>query len=50
MRDLTIAALKTAVGGWDREAVEAALAYESAHGNRKGALAALQAAIAEGDS
>jgi large subunit ribosomal protein L21 len=48
--DLTIAALKTAVGGWDREALEAALAYESEHGNRKGALAALQAAIAEGDS
>ena len=48
--DLTIAALKTAIGGWDRDALEAALAYESEHGKRKGALAALEAAIAEGDS
>ncbi len=44
---LTIAALKTAVVGWDRGAVEAALAHETAHGNRKGAIAALESALAE---
>ena len=48
--DLTIAGLKAAIGGWDRDAIRAALAYESEHGKRKGALAALEAALAEGDS
>jgi large subunit ribosomal protein L21 len=45
--EMTIADIKKAVGAWDRAAVEAALAHESAHGNRKGAVAALQAALAE---
>jgi large subunit ribosomal protein L21 len=45
--EMTIADIKKAVGAWDRAAVEAALAHESAHGNRKGAVAALEAALAE---
>ena|SRR2546430_5895444 len=45
--DLTIAAIKTAVGSWDAAAVTAALEYERAHGNRKGAIAALESALAE---
>ena len=45
--DMTIADIKKAVGSWDRAALEAALAHETAHGNRKGALAALEAALAE---
>jgi len=45
--DMTIADIKKAVGTWDRAAIEAALAHETAHGNRKGAVAALEAALAE---
>jgi large subunit ribosomal protein L21 len=45
--DLTIAAIKAAVGSWDAAAVTAALEYERAHGNRKGAIAALESALAE---
>jgi large subunit ribosomal protein L21 len=45
--DMKIADLKAAVGGWDAEAVAAALAYEQAHDNRKGAIAALEAALTE---
>jgi large subunit ribosomal protein L21 len=45
--DLTVAELKKAVAGWDREAVAAALAYEQEHGKRKGAIAALESALAE---
>ena len=44
--DLTVAAIKDAVGSWDAEAIGAALAYEQAHGKRKGAIAALEAAQA----
>ena len=45
--DMTIAEIKQAISSWDRAAVEAALAHEAAHGNRKGAVAALEAALAE---
>jgi large subunit ribosomal protein L21 len=50
--DLTIADLKKAVDTWELPALEAALAYEQENANRKGALAALEAAIAakEGES
>ncbi|MFL5920434.1 MAG: 50S ribosomal protein L21 [Gaiellaceae bacterium] len=41
--DLTIADLNEKVGGWSPEQVEAALEYERAHANRKGAIAALEA-------
>jgi len=41
--DLTIAQLNEQVGGWSAEQVEAALEYERAHANRKGAIAALEA-------
>lgn len=45
--DMTIAGIKQAITSWDRASVEAALAHETAHGNRKGAVAALEAALAE---
>jgi large subunit ribosomal protein L21 len=41
--DLTVAQIKEQAAGWSPEEVEAALDYEGAHGNRKGALAALEA-------
>jgi large subunit ribosomal protein L21 len=41
--DLTVAQLKEHVADWSPEQVDAALEYERAHGNRKGALAALEA-------
>jgi large subunit ribosomal protein L21 len=44
--DMTIADIKASVGSWDRQALEAALAHEQEHGKRKGAVAALEAAIA----
>ena len=46
--DLTIAQIKGAVGSWDAAEIAEALAYEQAHGKRKGALAALEAALASG--
>jgi large subunit ribosomal protein L21 len=45
--DMTIADIKTAVGSWDHAALDAALAHEQEHGKRKGAVAALEAAIAQ---
>jgi large subunit ribosomal protein L21 len=50
--ELTIADLKNAVGSWELAALQAALAYEQEHAKRKGALAALESAIAakEGES
>lgn len=45
--DLTVADVKEgAAGGWNRPMLEAALAYEQEHGQRKGALAALESALA----
>jgi large subunit ribosomal protein L21 len=41
--DMTIADINENVGGWSAEEVEAALGYEGAHANRKGAIAALEA-------
>jgi large subunit ribosomal protein L21 len=41
--DFTVAEISANVGGWSAEQVEAALEYERAHANRKGALAALEA-------
>jgi large subunit ribosomal protein L21 len=50
--DLTVAQIKDAVSGWNRPMLEAALEYEQAHAKRKGALAAIESALAdkEGDS
>ncbi len=45
--ELTVAAIKEQSSGWNHPMLEAALAYEQAHGKRKGALAALESAIAE---
>ena len=45
--ELTVAELKKAAGSWDSEALSAALAYEQEHAKRKGAIAALEAAIAD---
>ena len=47
--DLTVAEIKDAAAGWDAAALAAALAYEQAHAKRKGALAALESASAEGE-
>jgi large subunit ribosomal protein L21 len=41
--DMTIADINEKVGRWSAEQVEAALEYERAHANRKGAIAALEA-------
>ena len=48
--DLTVAQIKEAASGWDDEGLRAALDYEQSHGKRKGAIAALEAAISEADS
>jgi large subunit ribosomal protein L21 len=48
--DLTVAGVKEAAPTWDAAARGAALEYEQAHGKRKGAIAALEAAIAEEES
>ena len=44
--DMTIADIKAAADGWDASAVGAALAYEHEHAKRKGAIAALESALA----
>ena len=50
--DMTVAQIKDAASGWNRPMLEAALEYEQAHANRKGAIAAIESALAdkEGDS
>ena len=48
--ELTVAAIKEQSSGWTRPMLEAALAYEQAHGKRKGALAAIEGALAEKES
>jgi large subunit ribosomal protein L21 len=45
--EMTIADLKGAVAGWSAEELSASLAYEREHGNRKGAIAALEAALSK---
>ena len=44
---LTVAQVKEAASTWGADGRAAALEYEHAHGKRKGAIAALEAAIAE---
>ena len=46
---MTIAEIKAAVGGWSPDEVSAALAFEQDNAKRKGAIAALEAAIAESE-
>ena len=50
--DMTVAEIKDASSGWNRPMLEAALEYEQAHAQRKGAVAAIESALAakEGDS
>jgi large subunit ribosomal protein L21 len=43
--DLTVAQISAAAKGWEHAEVEAALAYEQEHANRKGALTALEHAL-----
>jgi large subunit ribosomal protein L21 len=45
--DLTVAEIKEAAGSWRRPMLEAALQYEQANAKRKGAIAALESALAE---
>jgi large subunit ribosomal protein L21 len=45
--DMTVAEIKAASSDWNRPMLEAALEYERAHAERKGAIAALEAALAE---
>jgi len=44
--DMTVAEVKEGAETWNRPMLEAALEYEQAHATRKGALAALESAIA----
>ena len=48
--ELTVAAIKEQSTGWTRPMLEAAREYEQAHGKRKGALAAIEGALAEKES
>jgi ribosomal protein L21 len=48
--DLTVAQIAEAAPGWRRPNVEAALEHERANANRKGAIAALESALAEKES
>ena len=44
--DLTVAEIKDAAADWNAPMLAAALEYEQAHGQRKGAIAAIESAIA----
>ena len=44
--DMTVAEISEAAHGWRRPNLEAALEYEREHANRKGAIAALESALA----
>lgn len=44
--ELTVAEIRTQATEWNRPMLEAALEYEQAQGKRKGAIAALEAALA----
>jgi large subunit ribosomal protein L21 len=50
--DMTVAEIKDAAPGWNAPMLAAALEYEQGHAQRKGAIAAIESAIAEkeGDS
>jgi large subunit ribosomal protein L21 len=43
---MTVAQISEAAHGWNRPMLEAALEYEQEHGKRKGALAAIESALA----
>jgi len=45
--ELTVAEIKKAAADWNRPMLEAALVYEREHAQRKGALAALESALAQ---
>jgi large subunit ribosomal protein L21 len=45
--ELTVAGIKEQASDWNRPMLEAALEYEHEHANRKGAIAALESALAE---
>jgi large subunit ribosomal protein L21 len=47
--ELTVAGIKEAASTWNRPMLAAALEYERGHANRKGALAAIEAALADKD-
>jgi hypothetical protein len=47
---MTVAEIAENAAGWRRPNLEAALEYERAHANRKGAVAALESALAEKES
>jgi large subunit ribosomal protein L21 len=44
--DLTVVEIKAAAGEWSSEAIASALVYEHEHARRKGAIAALESALA----
>ena len=44
--EMTVAEIKEASTGWNRPMLEAALEYEQAHAQRKGAVAAIESALA----
>lgn len=46
--ELTVAAIKEGAASWKPAEIDAALEYERAHGNRKGAIAALESAKENG--
>ena len=48
--DMTVAQISEAAHGWRRPNLEAALEYEREHANRKGAIAALESALAGKES
>jgi hypothetical protein len=48
--ELTVAQVKEQSTGWTRPMLEAALEYEQAHGKRKGAIAAIESALAAKES
>jgi large subunit ribosomal protein L21 len=48
--DLTVAEISAEAPDWRRPNLEAALEYERAHANRKGAIAALESALADKES
>ena len=48
--DMTVAEIKDAASEWNRPMLTAALEYEHAHANRKGAVAALESALADKES
>ena len=48
--EMTVAEISEHVSSWRRPNIEAALEYEQAHAKRKGAIAALESALAEKES